>query len=151
MISAGSLNALRLIDAEGPGGSPAGVVLSRAAVAGMARRLARRAQHYPGLRVTAFRDGIVFWSIAGDVRLPWLDEGAVYLAEIDKTVFFPVGKRPDLPVPWIEAITARLAAEKRLSWPLLLWPSQGRLAAIGLGQNSCRLAAVDWAGLGGQP
>ena len=126
MRRASSLNALRLIDAGGPAGSPSGVILSRREVASMAERLAKRAHHYASLRVTAFRDRFVFWSVADDVRLPWFDESAVYLTHIDKTIFFPVDKRPDLPAKWIDAITARLTAVKGVSRPVLLWPSRDR-------------------------
>jgi hypothetical protein len=146
MKPASSLNALRLIPAEGAR-DPAGMIVSRRDAARMVGRLAKRAQHYSALRVTAFRDRLVFWSIADEVRLPWFDEGAVYLTHVDKTMFFPVDKRPDVPAKWIEAITARLTAAKGLSRPLLLWPSQDRLTAIGLGVNSCRFPAVDWEGI----
>ena len=147
MRSPSSLNALRLIDAEGQSRKPAGVVLARRDVASMAERLATRARHYASLRVTAFRDRVVFWSIADEVSLPWLDEGALYLTQVDKAIFFPADKRPDLPPRWTEAITTRLAEAKGLSRPFLLWPSQDRLTAVGLGLNSCRFPAVDWKGI----
>jgi len=147
MRPAGAHNTLRLIDAEMPSGNPAGVVLARRDAASVAGRLAKRVRHYSSLRVTAFRDRVIFWSIADEVRLPWFDDGAVYLTHIDKTLFFPADQGPVLPHRWADAIADRLAAAKEVSRPLLLWPEEGRLTAVGLGQNSCRFAAVDWMGI----
>lgn len=146
MKPAGSLNALRLIDAEGRRASPSGLVVSRHEMSSMAARLGARAHHYASLRVTAFQDRLIFWSLADDVRLPWSDGGPVYLTHIDKTIFFPIDKRPDLPARWIDAIIGRLTAAKDVSRPILLWPSQGQLTAIGLGRNSCHVPAADWEG-----
>lgn len=142
-----SLNALRLVDAKGPPAFPSGMVLSRHEASSVAARLAARAQHYASLRVTAFRDRLIFWSTADNVRLPWFDDGPVYLAHIDKALFFPIDKRPDLPARWIDAIVNRLTTSKELSRPVLLWPSPSELTAVGLGQNSCPFPAVDWGGL----
>jgi hypothetical protein len=148
MRPAGAHNTLRLIDAEMPSGTPAGVVLARRDAAAVAERLAKRVRHYSSLRVTVFRDRLIFWSIADEVRLPWFgDDSVVYLTHIDKTLFFPADRQPVLPRKWAEAIADRLAAAKEVSRTLLLWPSQGRLTAVGLGQNSCRFAAVDWMGI----
>jgi len=148
MTPAGPLNALRLVDADTRAASPAGVILSRREAAAMAGRFAKRAPHYPTLRVTGFQDRLIFWSPAEDVQLPWFEGGAVYLTHIDKTLFFPIDKRLNLPVRWSEPIIARLASAESLSRPVLLWHWEGRLTAIGLGLNSCRFAAVDWKGIG---
>lgn len=147
MTPAGPLNALRLVDADARAVAPAGVILSRREAAAMAGRLAKRAAHYPALRVTGFQDRLILWSAAEDVQLPWLEGDAVYLTHIDKTLFFPVDKRLDLPARWTEPIVARLASAKSLSRPVLLWHWEGRLTAIGLGLNSCRFAAVNWEGI----
>jgi hypothetical protein len=151
MTSAGGLNALRLLDGVGVSGRPSGMVLPRRAVPGLAARLAKRARHYPALRVTRTAEALVFWSVADEVSLPWVDDEPVYLAHAGKAVFFPAGKRVALPGRWAEGVLDRLAAAKALSRPILLLPEgeTGGLRAVGLGRNSAPVPAVDWAELAG--
>ena len=144
--AAASLNRLRLVDAEASPARPAGVAALRSDVTAIAGRLSRRADHYASVRVTGFREWIVFWSVADDVRLPWFDDGAIYLTHLEKTIFFPAGKRLMLPAKWADAIAARLLAGKAASLPILLWPSAGALTAVELNAASCSAASVDWEG-----
>jgi hypothetical protein len=145
-MTAACLNRLRLVDAEAPPTRPSGVAALRSDVAALGRRLSRRADHYASVRVTGFREWIVFWSVADDVRLPWFDDGAIYLTHLEKTIFFPAGKRLTLPGKWTEAVAARLVAGKEAALPVLLWPSGDALTAAPLNATSCSVAFVDWEG-----
>lgn len=149
MKTAGGLNRLRLLEVNGWHAAPAGVIVSGTPVAPLAKRLEKRTRHYTSLRVTFLRGQLIFWSVANEVELPWVEEEPIYLAHMEKTVFFPASQRPDLPAGWIEPIIGQLASQKELSRPVLLLPSDHGLQAIGLGGNSCPVHAVDWEGIAG--
>lgn len=146
MNAAAARNRLRLVDAEAGPARPSGVAVPRSDVAAMAGRLSRRADHYASLRVTGFREWIVFWSVADDVRLPWFGDRAIYLAHLEKTIFFPAGKRLTLPGKLAEAVAARLVAGTEAALPVLLWLSGDALTAVALNAASCSAASVDWEG-----
>lgn len=146
MNAAAALNRLRLADSDAPSVRPSGVAVPRSDVAALAGPLSRRADHYASVRVTAFREWTVFWSVADDVRLPWFGDGAIYLTHLEKTIFFPAEKRLTLPGKLADAVAARLVAGKGAALPVLLWPSGDALTAVELNAASCSVASVDWEG-----
>lgn len=147
MKPADGLNTLRFVSADGWRVAPAGVIVPGRSVGPLAERLAKRARHYPSLRVTALRDRLIFWSVADEVSLPWIEEEPVYLTHIEKAVFLPIGQRPAFPAKWTDPIIDRLARQKEVSRPVLLLPSDGPPRAVGLGRNSRPVPAVDWKGM----
>jgi hypothetical protein len=149
MKPGGALNSLHLVEAGEQIARPSGLIVSGNAIAPLARRLAGRAAHYSSLRVTASRDRLIFWSVADEAPLPWIEEAPIYLTHMDKTLFFPTTQRPNLPAGWADPIIERLGAQKDLSRPILLMMSSDKLSAIGLGRNSRPVPAVDWEGFAG--
>lgn len=147
MNSAGGLITLRLVSIDRWRAAPAGVIVSGRSIGPLAERLEKRARHYPSLRVTALREQLIFWSLADEVNLPWIEEEPIYLTHLEKTIFFPVGQRPNIPTTWIDQIIDRLAKQKGLSRPVLLLSADNGLQALGLGRHSCPVHTVDWKGV----
>ncbi len=144
-------NTLSFQDIEKELPSPHGMIVSGEAIAVLAERLALRAKHYSSLRVTSYGNQLIFWSIEQKVSLPWVDAPVTYLAQIEKSIFFPIQRELDISRKLIDPIVGKIVEEKNISRPVLLIPSENEeVIAVGLGNNSSPVPNVDWGSLRGE-
>ncbi len=144
-----SLNHLRLIPVEGRSLSPAGMVVSHNHVCGLFTSLAERGAHYRNVQATCTETHLILWSLDKDVMLPWIEKPEIYLTQLDKSVFFPINLRPELPDKWMSGIIDTLSSTRGLAKPLLLLPTGEKVVIVELGKNSSPVSVIDWKRLAG--
>ncbi|MGU3467769.1 hypothetical protein ACLBXO_23260 [Methylobacterium sp. C33D] len=123
---------LRLIPA--PGGSPAGLRLTRADAAGLLARIAPRIGHYAALRLAlAGGEAVLFAPETGAGRpaLPWCATPIGWLAA-DGPLLLPLGSSLAVPAPWRAEIARRLLDRHGLNGPALLLPADETLRLLDL-------------------
>ena len=130
-----------------------GFVLALSDLPALARRMARRARHYAGLRLTLCATEAVFWSTQS-ADLPWLPVHVTYLHPPSNRIFLPIGWAHNVPDRFFSSLLSDVLSERdsgtmQAETPLLLLPlspawqsSPVRIVDLA---GSLSVAAVDWA------
>ena len=131
-----------------PGAQAQGCVVALSHLAGIARKLGTRAQHYVPLRLTLANREAIFWSTQ-PTDLPWLPVPGIYLQPPSKRVFLPIGWACNVSEKILHALLKDMVLNVEPAPPLVLMPqspdAKSSAVRIILLADSLSVAGVDWA------